>query len=120
MVRSELQNEAIARKDHLGAEEELAVLTREVKKRKEALAEFAKAGRQDLADDLAKEIEILKKYLPEQLSESELEKMVREVVAESGAVSKQDMGRVMGLLMPRVKGKADGNLVRRMVENILE
>ncbi|OPL09931.1 MAG: hypothetical protein AVO34_04435 [Firmicutes bacterium ML8_F2] len=120
MVRSELQNEAIAKKATLGAEEELAVLAREAKKRQEALDEFKKAGRQDLADDLAREIEILKKYLPEQLSESELDRMIRDAVAESGAVSKRDMGKVMGLIMPRVKGKTDGNLVRRMVENILE
>ncbi|MDY6826045.1 MAG: GatB/YqeY domain-containing protein [Bacillota bacterium] len=119
MVRSELQNEAIAKKAPLEAEEELAVLAHEAKKRHEALDEFKKAGRQDLADDLAREIEILKKYLPEQFSESELEKLVRDAVAESGAVSKRDMGKVMGLIMARVKGKADGNLVRRMVENIL-
>jgi len=120
MLRAELQNSAIAKKAPLDAEEELAVLTREVKKRQESLGDYKKANRQELLDDLEREIEILKKYLPEQLSEEELEKIVGEAIAETGAETKRDMGKVMGLLMPRVKGKADGSIVRRMVEEKLQ
>lgn len=120
MLRSELQNSAIAKRAPLDAEEELAVLTREVKKRQESMGDYQKANRQELLDDLKREIEILKKYLPEQLSEEELEKMVEAAIAETGAETRRDMGKVMGLLMPRVKGKADGSIVRRMVEEKLQ
>ncbi len=120
MLRAELQNGAIAKNAPLEREEELAILTREVKKRQESLNDYQRANRQELLDDLNREIEILKKYLPEQLSEEELDRMVREAIAESGAETKRDMGKVMGLLMPRVKGKADGSMVRQMVENLLQ
>ena len=120
MLRSELQNSAIAKRAPLDAEEELAVLTREVKKRQESMGDYQKANRQELLDDLKREIEILKKYLPEQLSEEELEKMVEAAIAETGADTSRDMGKVMGLLMPRVKGKADGSIVRRLVEEKLQ
>jgi uncharacterized protein len=120
MLRSELQNGAIAKREALDADEELAILTREVKRRQESLGDYERSGRQDLLEDLKKEIEILRRYLPEQLSEAELEKIVSEAVAESGAQSLKEMGKVMGLLMPRVKGRADGGLVRRLVEQQLQ
>lgn len=120
MLRSELQNGAIAKREALDADEELAILTREVKRRQESLGDYERSGRQDLLEDLKKEIEILRRYLPEQLSEAELEKIVSAAVAESGAQSLKEMGKVMGLLMPRVKGKADGGLVRRLVEQQLQ
>jgi len=120
MLRSELQNGAIAKREALDADEELAILTREVKRRQESLGDYERSGRQDLLEDLKKEIEILRKYLPEQLSESDLEVIVGEAIAESGAQSIKEMGKVMGLLMPRVKGKADGGLVRRLVEQQLQ
>jgi uncharacterized protein len=120
MLRSELQNGAIAKKGPLDAEEELTILTREVKRRQESLGDYERSGRQDLLDDLKREIEILRKYLPEQLSEEELIKVVREAISESGAQTARDMGKVMGLLMPRVKGRADGGLVRRLVEKNLQ
>jgi uncharacterized protein len=120
MLRSELQNGAIAKKGPLDAEEELTILTREVKRRQESLGDYERSGRQDLLDDLKREIEILRKYLPEQLSEEELIKVVREAISESGAQTARDMGKVMGLLMPRVKGRADGGLVRRLVEENLQ
>lgn len=120
MLRSELQNAAIAKKEQLDSQEELAVLSREVKRRQDALVEFKKSGRQDLVDNLQHEIELLKKYLPEQLSEEDLKEMVRSAVSESGAATKQDMGKVMSLLMPRVKGRTDGAVVRKMVEDMLQ
>ncbi len=119
MLRAELQNGTIAKNAPLDEQEELAILTREVKRRKEALGDYERSGRQDLVDNLKREIEILSKYLPEQLSEEELNRMVHEAIAESGAKSKQEMGKVMSLLMPRIKGKADGSLVRRVVEKNL-
>ena len=120
MLRAELQNGAIAKNAPLDDQEELAVLTREVKRRKEVLGDYERSGRQDLVTDLKREIEILSRYLPEQLSEDVLARMVREAIAESGAKSSQEMGKVMSLLMPRVKGKADGGLVREIVEKNLQ
>ncbi len=120
MLRAELQNGAIAKREPLDNQEELAILTREVKRRQEALGDYERSGRKDLLEALIEEIDILKKYLPEQLSEEELEKLIRGAIAESGALAKRDMGKVMSLLMPRIKGKADGGLVRQMVEKSLK
>lgn len=120
MLRAELQNAEIAKNAPLNDQEELAILTREVKRRKEALGDYVRSGRQDLITDLKREIEILSKYLPEQLSEDMLVRIVKEAIIESGAKSKQEMGKVMSLLMPRVKGKADGSLVRELVDKNLQ
>ncbi len=120
MMRAELQNGAIAKNAPLDDKEELAILTREIKRRKESLGDYERSGRRDLVSDLEQEIEILSDYLPEQLSEEELDRMVDQAIAESEAKSKREMGKVMSLLMPRVKGKADGGLVRQKVEEKLE
>ncbi|WP_226656827.1 GatB/YqeY domain-containing protein [Pseudalkalibacillus hwajinpoensis] len=119
MVKSSLQNESIKLGHELTEEEELTVLTREVKQRKDSLLEFEKAGRSDLVQNLDEELSILSVYLPKQLSEEEVEQIVQEVISETGASSKKDMGKVMGALMPRVKGKADGGLVNRLVQKNL-
>ncbi|MCA0171820.1 GatB/YqeY domain-containing protein [Bacillus sp. RAR_GA_16] len=119
MVKSSLQNESIKVGHELTEEEELTVLTREVKQRKDSLLEFEKAGRSDLVQNLDEELSILSVYLPKQLSEEEVDQIVQEVISETGASSKKDMGKVMGALMPRVKGKADGGLVNRLVQKNL-
>lgn len=119
MVRAELKNAAIAKRAPLDSGEELAVLSREVKRRQEALADYRRAGRPDLLVSLEREIALISAYLPAQLSGGELRELVRQAVAASGAASRQDLGRVMGVLMPRVKGKADGNAVRQLVEELL-
>lgn len=120
LLRAELQNSEIAKKASLDPQEELTVLSREVKRRHEALSDYERSERQDLIDDLKKEIMILEKYLPEQLGEAELEKLILKAISESGAKYKKEIGRVMGLLMPQIKGRADGGTVRQMVEKILE
>ncbi len=119
MVKSSLQNESIKLGHELTEEEELTVLTREVKQRKDSLQEFDKAGRSDLVQNLDEELSILTAYLPKQLSEEEVDLLVKQVIAETGATSKQEMGKVMGALMPKVKGKADGGLVNRLVQKNL-
>ena len=103
----------------LNDDELCGLVAKEVKKRKEAVAEYENAGRQDIADNLKREIEILSKYLPEQLSEEEIAKMVDEAIAESGAASPRDMGKVMGLLRPKTQGKADGKVVSDIVKEKL-
>ncbi|KKK09747.1 GatB/YqeY domain-containing protein [Bacillus sp. L_1B0_12] len=120
MVKASLQNEAIKlKKDSLTGDEELTVLSREIKQRKDSLHEFSKANRLDLVDKVQKEIDILDVYLPEQLSEEELQAVVKETIDETGASSKADMGKVMSAIMPKVKGKADGAVINRLVSEQL-
>ncbi|WLR49890.1 GatB/YqeY domain-containing protein [Bacillus tianshenii] len=116
MVRASLQNEAIKLgKDELSQDEELTILNRELKQRKDSLHEFQEAGRNDLAEKTQSEIDVLQTYMPEQLSDEELDQIVQETIAEVGASSKADMGKVMGAIMPKVKGKADGSKVNQAV-----
>ncbi|KQU59541.1 GatB/YqeY domain-containing protein [Rossellomorea marisflavi] len=116
MLKASLQNEAIKHgKQQLSEDEELTVLSREVKQRKDSLQEFQNAGRDDLVEKLQAELTYVEIYMPKQLSEEEVSAIVQETVAEVGASSKADMGRVMGAIMPKVKGKADGALVNKLV-----
>ncbi|MBS4194730.1 GatB/YqeY domain-containing protein [Lederbergia citri] len=120
MLKAALQNESIKLgKQQLSEEEELTVLSREVKQRKDSLHEFQKADRDDLADKVQNELGFVEKYMPPQLSEEEVEVLVKEAISETGAASKADMGKVMGILMPKVKGKADGSLVSKLVGRYL-
>ena len=98
----------------------IEVIAKEVKKRKSILPEYEKSGRQDLIDKLKYEIEVLTGYLPQQLTEDELEEIVREVVREIGAGSPADVGRVMKAVMPKVSGRADGKTVNEIVKRILK
>ena len=96
-----------------------AIVAKEVKKRKDSVKEYEDAGRQDIADSLKQEVEILSKYLPEQLSQEEIVKLVEDAVKESGAASPRDMGKVMSILRPKTAGKADGKLVSDIVKEKL-
>jgi uncharacterized protein len=100
-------------------EDVLNVLQKEVKKHNDSIEQFKLANRQELVDKETSELEILKKYLPEQMSEDEIKKLVSEAITETGAASIQDMGKVMGALMQKTKGKADGSLVSRLVKEAL-
>lgn len=113
-------SEADLQKESQLAEEELAdVIASEAKKRRESILEFEKGGRTELALKEKSELEILQKYLPEQMPEDDLRKLVTEAILKVGAKSQQDMGKIMKELMPRVKGKADGNLVSKIVKESL-
>ena len=93
----------------------LSVIAKAVKQREESIAQFTAAGRAELAEGEKAEMDVLKVYLPAQLSEEEVAAVVKAVVAETGAASKKDMGRVMKEVMARVKGQADGKLVSKLV-----
>ena len=93
-----------------------AIVDKEVKKRRESIVDFEKGGRPDIVEQLNKEIEILSVYLPEQLTEEEITKMVLEAIAQVGATSMRDMGKVMGSLKEKTAGKADGKLVSDIVK----
>ncbi len=100
-------------------EEVIETISAEIKKGKEAIFEFEKGKRQDLVEKAKKEVEILLKYLPAQLPEEELKKIVKEIIDKTGAKEMKDMGKVMAELMPKIKGKADGNLVSKIVKDLL-
>ena len=103
----------------LTEEEELEAVASEAKKRKEAIIEFEKGGRQDLVEKEQKELEILKKYLPEQMSEEQIREEVKKGIEEVGAVGPRDTGKVMAVVMPRLKGKAEGGVVSKIVGELL-
>jgi uncharacterized protein YqeY len=120
MLKASLQNEAIKLgKNELTEDEELTVLSREAKQRKDSLQEFQNAGREDLVEKIQTELSYLNEYMPKQLTEDELEQLVKETIAEVNASSKADLGKVMGAIMPKVKGKADGSLVNKLVQKHL-
>lgn len=119
MIKASLQNEAIKLGHELTGDEELTVLSREVKQRKDSLHEFEKAGREDLVEKIRTELQYVELYMPKQLSEEELSEIVKETIEETGAASKADMGKVMAAIMPKVKGKADGSIINKLVQQHL-
>ena len=98
----------------------MEVITKEIKSRKEALEMFKQGGRQDLVEKNEKEIEILSEYLPPQLSESEIREIIKEAIERVGAAGMKDMGKVMGAVMPQVRGRAEGNIVNKLVKEMLQ
>ncbi|KKW42274.1 MAG: hypothetical protein UY92_C0009G0078 [Candidatus Magasanikbacteria bacterium GW2011_GWA2_56_11] len=119
LALSALKNEQIALGRDLSTEEAQAVLRRQVKQLQDALADFRSGGRDDLAAAAEGEIAILETYLPEPLSDEELEAIARRVIAAAGASSPGDVGRVMGSVIKEVKGQADGGRVRAIVSRLL-
>ena len=100
-------------------EDVLAVIQKEAKQRNDSIEQFRSAGRNELAEKEQKELEMLKTYLPQQMSEEEIRTLVTQAIQEVGASSASDMGKVMGALMPKTKGKADGGLVSKIVKESL-
>jgi len=119
MVRAQLKDFQIAKRDELTEEDEISVLTNAAKKRKEALELYEKSDRQDLIEQEKQELEIISAYLPAQLSKEEVEKVVLKVMEEVEASSPQDLGKVMGATMKDLKGKADGRMVQEIVREKL-
>jgi len=107
-------------KSQLEDEEVIEVISSEIKKVKESILEFEKGGRKDLVEKEKKELEIFKRYLPKQLSEEEIKKIAREVIQKVEAKEIKDFGKVMAELMPRVKGRVEGDEVSKIVKSLLE
>jgi uncharacterized protein YqeY len=107
-------------KEFLTDEEVIEVISGEVKRRKEAVSEYTKAKRQDLADKEKAEVDILMRYMPKQMEEEEIRLETRNVIDEVNALSVKDIGKVMKSIMPRLKGRAEGSLVSRIVREELE
>jgi uncharacterized protein YqeY len=119
MIKSALMNAKIQKGSDLSNEDELQVITTEMKQRKDSLSEFEKAGREDLVAEIKAEIEVVEKYLPAQLSDDELSEVIQATITEIGATSMKDMGKVMSTLMPKVKGRADGGKVNQVVKQLI-
>lgn len=119
MLKASVSNEQIKLGHDLNNEEEVAVLSRELKQRVEERDSYQAGDRPELVAGIEEQMDVVKRYMPAQMSEEEVEAIVKETVAGVGATQKSDMGKVMGALMPKVKGKADGKLVNDLVQKYL-
>jgi uncharacterized protein YqeY len=117
--KSGIKEEDLVKESELTDEELVEIILAEVKKRRDAIGLFEQGGRQELADNEKKEIQIIKKYLPEQISLDKLRKLVEESIKKVKAEEMKDMGKVMADLNPKVKGKADSSEISRIVKEIL-
>lgn len=120
MLKSAVKTAQIDAGHELSRDEELDVLNHEMKQRKESLADFQKAGRQDLVDKTNAEIKVVAKYLPAQMSEDEVKDVVSSTLKSINATSMKDFGKAMGAVMGKLKGKADGKLVNKLVKAELQ
>lgn len=106
-------------KDSLTPEQEIELLSQQAKQRRDSIEQFTNAGRDDLADKESQELAIIETYLPEQVSDEEVAKIIDELIASSGATTMKDLGKVMGPAMKQLKGKADGKKIQELVKNKL-
>ena len=120
MVRGAIRQQEIDGQKELGDEDVIAVISKEVKMRRDSIEEFKKGAREDLVEKTQAEIDVLLPYLPAQLSEDEVRELVKAAVEQTGAATPKDMGKVMGVLMPKVKGRADGKMVNTIVKSFLQ
>jgi len=120
LIRAAIKNAEISKKEKLTEDEVIGIVSSNLKKLEESLDMFTKGQRPELAEKAKKEIEIVKKYLPEQLSEEEVEKIVKETIIKFGFKGLQDIGPAMREIMPQLKGKADGKMVNKMVRDLLD
>jgi uncharacterized protein YqeY len=119
LLRAQIKTAAIDKMHELSDSEVIQVLNKEAKRRKEAIALFRQGNREDLVKKETAELEIISKYLPEQMSEADLAEVIGETITELQAVSEKDLGRVMSAVMAKVKGKADGKMIQQKVKEIL-
>lgn len=119
MVKGAIQLEEINKKSELSDEDFIGVVSKQIKTRKESIVEFEKAGRNDLIEQTQKEIEILNKYMPEQLSEEEVLKIIDEAFNTVNPQTQSDMGKLMGFVTPKLKGKADMSFVSKTIKERL-
>lgn len=119
-IKTAVMNAEIKKGQAMTDEEVSAVIFSLVKSHNDSIESFKKGGRPELVEKEERELSILKTYLPEQVSDEELKKIIGEAIAETGASSAKDMGKVMGRIMPKVKGKADGSKINLLVKQLLE
>lgn len=119
MLQSALKNEQINSGHELSDEEAMTVIRKAVKQRQDSIEQYTNAGRTELADKERSEMELLRTYLPAEMSDEELETGLREIIASTGAASKKDMGKVMKEATARYKGRVDGKKVQEAVSRLL-
>lgn len=119
MIKASLKNKSIEKMGTLSDDDILSVLSSMVKQRRESIEQFASAGRTDLYEKEKKELEIIQTYLPKQLSSQELEEIILSAIRQCNAVSPHDMGKVMKIVAPKIKGTADGKVVSERVKELL-
>lgn|SRR3712207_1711923 len=119
LVRAAIKQIEVDQRVELDDAAVMDIISKQLKQRTDSLAEFEKAGREDLIDETKSEIQVLKEYLPQQLSEEELEKIVIETIAEVGATSMKDMGKIMAIIKPKTVGRADGRKINELVKKNL-
>ncbi|RKQ63526.1 hypothetical protein C7457_0400 [Thermovibrio guaymasensis] len=119
MLQALIKNAEIDKRGELTDEEIISLLQKYAKQRRESIEMYEKGGRQDLVEKEKRELEIVESYLPKQMSEEEIRELVAEVIKEVGASSPKDLGKVMQAVMPKVKGRANGSLVNRVVRELL-
>ncbi len=120
MLKSDIMYEKTKGTEDLSNDKIIEIVYRALKKRKEAIEEYKKAGRDDLAEKELSELKIIEKYLPKQLNEDEIQDIIEKAIDELGEVTQKDFGRIMGMLMKELKGKADGAIVKRLLNEKLE
>ena len=120
MLIAALKNEQIARGKALSSEEEIQLLATQAKRRRESIALYTEGGRDDLVAQESAELSVIEGYLPEQLSDDDVAQIVAEIIAATGAESMRDMGKVMGQLMPKLKGRYDGKRAKGVVQSALQ
>jgi len=120
MILTTIRNIEVEKMKEATDEDVMDALQKEAKKRREAIEQYEKAGRNDLADEERKELSVIEKYLPEQMSEEEIKGLAKEIIEQLGASTVKDLGKIMKKIMPKVKGRADGKLVNRIVRELLQ
>ena len=120
LIRSAIKQREVDERVELDDAAILDIISKQVKQKRDSITEFKKGNRDDLVDQTQQEIDILIEYLPPQLSEEELEVIVKTAIDEVGASSMKDMGKIMGKVMPQIKGKADGSLVNKIAIKYLK
>ena len=120
LLISAIRNKEIEKKKTFADGDVLDVIQAEAKSRKESIEQYTTAGRKDLADKEASELKVLTSYLPEQMTEAQLKEIVQATLVESGAKGTQDMGKIMSVLMPKIKGRVDGKQAQQIVQQLLK
>ena len=120
-IKAQVMNAKVADGNHDLTEDQINdIIMKEIKQQKESLEEFQKADRKDLAEEQEAKLKIAEEYAPKQLSEAEVDKIVQETISQVGAESMADFGKVMGAIMPKVKGQADGSVINKLVKQQLQ
>ena len=120
LIRSSIKQIEVDKRIELSDDDIIDIISKQLKQRNDSLEQFLNAGSEDLVEETRSEIEILKEYLPQQLSEEELNEIVKHTISEVGATSMKDMWKIMSVIRPKTKGRADGKLINKLVKENLQ